>query len=437
MGAAAVVDPDGDGRGVLFVCSRGGDRLWRCAANGTFTDVTAGLGLRSKSAAAVWGDFAGRGRLSLLSWHPAGWTLWQRAPAGAFEPKALSIDAKGPCLGLSVLDGEGAGGPCVVVASTPNVPLLLRPRAGGRCAAAPLVSDAAAYGRARARLGRAAACLVADLDGDGAADVLQPFEKGALVFPARPAGRFGRVVACGPVGTGLGRARAFVGDYDADGLLDVFVAGESGCRLWQNRGRLRFQEAMQYSGEAAYITKPAALGGGTCDINNDGRQDVLVHYADRPPHLFFNRGFRSFGHAHGLDVQENELLAQADKGTRAGVVADLNGDGAQDMVTVLPDGEVWAFFRETAGVPACSLRVALPARGPVNGPVTVTGWQGKRCLGAWPVVRGTSEAFFARQTKGPITVRWRGAGGKTAEKQVVVLKPTRLVLPIGPAAARR
>ena len=188
---------------------------------------------------------------------------------------------------------------------------------------------------------------------------------------------------------------------------------------------------MHLSGEAAYITKPMAFGGLTCDVNNDGRQDFLVHYANRPPQVFFNRGFRSFGHAHGLDVQENELLAKAEQGTRAAAVADLNRDGAQDMVVVLPDGEVWAFFRQAPAGAAPSLAVALPADGPLTGPVTVTGWQAKRCLGAWNVVRGTAEAFFAPEVKGPITVRWTPPGGKAQEKKVIVLKPTRFVLPLG------
>ncbi|MGB2819463.1 MAG: VCBS repeat-containing protein, partial [Phycisphaerae bacterium] len=285
--------------------------------------------------------------------------------------------------------------------------------------------------------GKAAACVVADLDGDRLADVLQPFEKGAMVFRGQSAGRFDSPVACGQVGTGAGRARALLGDYDADGLLDVFIASDSGCCIWQNRGRLSFEEAMHRSGEAGYITKPMALDGMTCDINNDGRQDFLVNYADRAPQVFFNRGFRSFGHAHGLDVQENELLAKADKGTGAGVVGDFNRDGAQDMIVVLPDGELWCFFRNTAAGPAPSLRVALPADGAVTGPVTVTGWQGKRCLGAWNVVRGTSEAFLARDVKGPITVRWTLPGGEAQEKNVIVLRPTRFVLPMSESRAGR
>jgi hypothetical protein len=221
-----------------------------------------------------------------------------------------------------------------------------------------------------------------------------------------------------------------VGDYDHDGLLDVFVAGEAGCGIWQNRGRLKFEEALEQSGEAAYITKPAAFGGVTCDINNDGRQDFLVSYTRSAPQLFFNRGFRSFGHAHGVDLHEKALLAKASKGTSAGVVADFDGDGAQDMIVVLPDGEAWAFFRKVAGGSALSLSVALPADGTVTGPVSVTGWQGKRCLGTWNVVRGTSEAFFAPETKGPVTLRWTMPGGKAQEKKVVVLKPTRFALPV-------
>jgi len=432
---AAVVDPAGEGRWMLFVLSEGGDRLWRRAEDGRFDDVGGRLKLASRSAAAAWGDFTGSGRLDLLSWDRAAWTLWSAAPNGTLKPTALPLRTKGPCLHVAALDGGGRR--CCALISTPGMPILLRPRDEGGWDETPLSADAGGYEKAAAPLGRAAACLAADLDGDHAADVLQPFERGVVIFPGRSPGRFGRPVASREVGAGPGRAAAFVGDYDADGLLDVFCAGEGGCRIWQNRGRLRFEEALHHSGEAAYITKPMASGGATCDVTNDGRQDFLVRYADRAPQVFFNRGFRSFGHAHGLDVQENELLTEAEKGTRAGAVADLDGDGAQDMVVVLPDGAVWAFLREPPAGAAPSLAVALPPDGPLSGPVTVTGWQARRCLGAWNVRRGTSEAFFARDVKGPITVRWALPGGKTQEKKVIVLKPTRFVLPIGGGKAGR
>jgi hypothetical protein len=68
------------------------------------------------------------------------------------------------------------------------------------------------------------------------------------------------------------------------------------------------------------------------DINEDGRQDVVVYYATRPPVAFLR-------HAAGYVAQElvpgNEVWA-----TAAGIVADLDGDGHLDLMfgNYFPDG---------------------------------------------------------------------------------------------------
>ena len=54
----------------------------------------------------------------------------------------------------------------------------------------------------------------------------------------------------------------------------------------------------------------------------------------------------------------------------------------------------------------------------------MTGWIGKRCLGAWNVLPGASQAFFGRREAGPVTLKWRLPGGKEQQKEVVVEKET-------------
>jgi hypothetical protein len=54
--------------------------------------------------------------------------------------------------------------------------------------------------------------------------------------------------------------------------------------------------------------------------------------------------------------------------------------------------------------------------------VTVTGWIGKRCLGAWNVLPGVSQAFLCRSDAGPVTLKWRLPGGKEQTKEVVLEK---------------
>lgn len=94
------------------------------------------------------------------------------------------------------------------------------------------------------------------------------------------------------------------------------------------------------------------------------------------------------------------------------------------MVLALSNGEIWIFYRENDDREARSVVAVLPVGGQYQGPVTVTGWIGKRCLGAWNVLPGASQAFFGRREAGPVTLKWRLPGGKEQQKEVVVEKGT-------------
>jgi hypothetical protein len=56
--------------------------------------------------------------------------------------------------------------------------------------------------------------------------------------------------------------------------------------------------------------------------------------------------------------------------------------------------------------------------------VAVTGWIGKRCLGAWNVLPGAGQACFGRRDAGPVTLKWHLPGGKEQTKEVVLEKKT-------------
>jgi hypothetical protein len=269
--------------------------------------------------------------------------------------------------------------------------------------------------------------LVADLDGDGACDILQIFEKGSLLWKGKQgaagAGGFEPAIKS-VIATGCkDRSSACLGDYDMDGLLDVLTVGSEGCRLWNNRGGLKFVETFGHTGEMFTTAGPGGIACGTCDINNDGRQDAIIFYDDGIPLMFFNRGFRSFGKSLTLtEAGLVEGIADTKSGQQAGVVEDFNGDGAQDMALVLKNGDVMVFLRKTIDDdPPLAVRAVLPLGGPFAGPVTVTGWDGKRCLGAWNVVGGSSSAFFGKSGNGAVTLRWNLPGGKPQERQVKLI----------------
>lgn len=432
---AIPVDIAGDGQLALHVLCEEGDRVFRWdKAKKSLADATAGLKLGAKSLAAAWGDFNGDGRLDLASWDGKALALWLHAPDGTFPVVESTVKLADGCTGLATigLDDKRRTG---LVVSTASYPLLLTPGDGGALKAAPIVQPPADK-FIGADLGAAHPCLVADFDGDNIPDVLQPFAKGVLVYRGKALGAFEQPFRSQDVGTGEGVAGAFLGDFDADGRLDVFVGADERCFLWHNRTgstttrttTIKFEEALHISGEAAYISKPNAIGGMTGDVNNDGRQDVLILYSNRAPHIFFNRGFRSFGHAHELDIEENKLLEAAGEGQQAGCLADLDGDGGQDMAIVLANGELWVLYRETSDAAALALRAALPTGG-FAGPLNVTAWAEKRCLGAWAVLPGAAEAFFGVFEPGPVRLRWQFPAKEPQEKEAIVEdKPVRFIL---------
>jgi len=410
------VDLEGKGNPYLFVGSDEGDRLFRYDGDDEeWKDATAGRKLSSKSVCGAWVDLDGDGRLDLVSWtgEALGLQLQQKDGTFAAADKLPAAPAGG-CLGIVALDC-GQNGHAGVLVTTTGAPVLISP-AGGKLISKPLPGGG---GGGVGDLGRPGACIVADLDGDALPDVLRPFEKGSLLYAGKAPGEWAAPVRCA-VALGKAGVASCVGDYDADGLLDVFTGGELANRMWQNRGKGVFEECLGLTGELEYISKHEALVAQTCDVNNDGRQDLFLAYAENGAQIFFNRGFRSFGHAHALDLTEKGLVQEATGGQQSGCMADFNSDGAQDMVIVAKSGAVWSFWRESEEEDSLALTVGLSPKCGFAGPLTVTGWAEERRLGAWNVVPGTSNALVGILEAGPCTVKWRLPGGKAKEKEFIL-----------------
>jgi enediyne biosynthesis protein E4 len=73
---------------------------------------------------------------------------------------------------------------------------------------------------------------------------------------------------------------AYWGDYDNDGLLDLFVTGVGGCYLYHNEGNGRFRDVTKPSGVHDPLWSSGAVW---VDFDNDGWLDLYVlHYVDYP-----------------------------------------------------------------------------------------------------------------------------------------------------------
>ncbi|MCX7590567.1 MAG: VCBS repeat-containing protein [Kiritimatiellae bacterium] len=431
VGEIQAVDLEANGKPYMYVACDGGDRLYRWnKAAGSFEDLTEKRKLVAKSRVAAWGDFNGDGLLDLASWDGKALTVHFLTKEGSFRSVAVTSPMPAEsCLALTPMDA-GIAPRSGLLWSSPKGPILLTPKEENAFDARPLLGG----GSLPEALGEPGRCLVADFDDDGFADVLQTGSKGSLFFRGKGKGTFADPVPCA-VALGKSPADAFIGDWDMDGRFDVFCVADDGCRLWHNYPGLDFKDRIHISGEIAYISKPGGIMGNVCDVNNDGLQDIFIVYGPNPdtgPQTFFNRGFRSTGHAHAIDISEQGLLGDEERaGQQSGLLADLTHDNAQDLAVVLKNGDFYVFPRSAEFFEPLCVRVAFGLNATYMGPLKVTASTERRCLGAWNVIPGVWEAFFGQsEPGGKLTIEWQFPGGSREKKTVELAdKAVRIVLP--------
>jgi hypothetical protein len=419
-------DLAGDGRCCLFVAGERGDRLLRPSEGGTFEDVTQKVKLASRSCLAAWGDFDGDGRMDLASYDGKALTIWAQGGDGTFSatrPGGTLAIPEG-CVGLAVLPVGTDRTPGLLLSPVSGQPTVLKPAGRNAFEAAAL---RAPLGAPQDR-GKGQACLVADFNGDSFVDVIQPFEKGGMIYLGGKDCSLDAPRPCAVCST-VGGGRAALGDLDGDGLPDVVVAGAEGVRVFQNLGNGAFEESLDTSGEVAYKSQPLASWCGVCDFNNDSRHDLFITYGAQPMLLYFNRGFRSFGQAPKLETALEEI-PDFGKGQQMALFADLGGSGAQDLFLVTGNGDIWCASNDLGGDNAgLCVKAKLPAGSPTPGPANACLWSKQRCLGTVVVQAGAAPGFFGIGAPGKYTLKWRFPGGKEASRDVVVKdKPVTVVL---------
>ena len=260
MGAFAG-DFDNDGYPDLYISGYGSSTLYHNNQDGTFTDVTEQAGVANGGnwgTAAAWFDYDNDGHLDLIVANYLDYKYAVNAYCGEREP-----DARMYCHPQNY-DGVH--------------PTLYHNNGDGTFA---VVSKAAGLTGEKAKgLG----VVAADFDNDGWMDVFIANDSiRNLLYLNKQDGTFEDVTLLSGTGysqDGVAEAGMGVdaGDFNGDGLLDIFVTHLDFelDRLYQNRGEMDFVDATLLSGLGRAGVLNSGFGTRFFDFDLDGWQDLLI-----------------------------------------------------------------------------------------------------------------------------------------------------------------
>jgi hypothetical protein len=185
------------------------------------------------------------------------------------------------------------------------------------------VSDAVGLGEKGVAKGMKGDTLsVVDLDGDGKQDFLYGAGKGVVV---RNTGKKFEQVTDAGIEYVTGKVGPVFGDFDGDGLPDLFVPQAKGCKLFRNKGKFAFEDVTKSAGLAEFAGRATSAAWG--DVDNDGKLDLVVGVLRG-----CNRYFRNKGDGTFADCSAKIGLTTKVYNTQAVCLTDLNGDGVLDFV---------------------------------------------------------------------------------------------------------
>jgi enediyne biosynthesis protein E4 len=330
--AVTVGDYDNDGFDDLFITYWGQNALYHNNGDGTFSDVTAKAGFATKETR--WGsgcafiDYDRDGKLDLFV-----------ANYLKFDLSTTPEPGKGPnCLWKGVPVNCGPKG------LPTDTNLLFHNNGDGTFTD---VSSASGIARVRDRYPMTAA--VTDFNDDGWPDIYVACDSTAsILYRNNRDGTFTDVaVETGSAYNEDGHAQAgmgvTVGDYNGDGLLDIFKThfADDLPILYKNSGRGFFEDA---SREAGFDhTRYVQWGTGLVDFDNDGWPDILTVTGNVYPEV--EKLFKDYPHKSTRLVYRNlgngrftDVTAKCGSGistphsSRGCAFGDFDNDGDVDVL---------------------------------------------------------------------------------------------------------
>ena len=163
---------------------------------------------------------------------------------------------------------------------------------------------------------------VADWNADGRSDFLYSAGTGLFAFSTAQ----GFVETKDPaIQFQAGKVRPVFADLDGDGQLDLFVPQSGACRVFAYRAG-RFADITAQCGAVAQ-PMGHAVSAAAVDFNKDGEVDLVIGCLKGS-----NRYFRNSGQGKFVDATDEVGLSQQIFNTRGLAVADINADGASDLL---------------------------------------------------------------------------------------------------------
>lgn len=188
---------------------------------------------------------------------------------------------------------------------------------------------------------------VCDINGDGQLDVFiadafapeSPFRNAVL----RSSGEAFHIDSNHPLAAVTDVNAALWGDYDNDGLTDVYLCRRGPNQLWRQVAPQQWQDVTEATGTAGAALN--TVDGAMFDADHDGDLDIFTVNADGPNELFNNNldgTFRPLAASQGI-AGGIAAVGKAGGGSRQVLIADIDDDRDMDIIVIndQPPHEVW------------------------------------------------------------------------------------------------
>ena len=349
----AVGDYNNDGHLDLYVTNFGPNKLYRNNGNGTFSDVSEKSGVAGPhwdmpkwSMGAAFGDYDNDGYLDLYVTNFARFN---------YQPDLPPPSPSSPCR----MKGVPIACPPDKYQGTQG--LLYHNNRDGTFTD---VSEVA--GITRKDPGRGFAVIFSDFDNDGDQDIYVANDAGPNFYYINEGkGKFVDAslesgTAVDEFGNAQGSMGLTVGDYNRDGMMDIFVTNFIDQRrtIYQNMGSNQFQDSTTNSGIGMIGFHYSGWGTKFFDFDNDGWLDLFFcngHTMEQPEREFPADTFAEPSYlmrnlqGHFSDVSTDTGIRKLqNKVSRGTAFGDFDNDGDIDML-VIHKNDVPYFLRNDGG----------------------------------------------------------------------------------------